>query len=155
MPRRTRTDLIVFHCSATRATQNIGATEIDRMHRDRGFDRIGYHFVIKRDGSLEQGRELDEVGAHVQGHNSNSVGVCMVGGLDEKGNGIRNDVAHYTPAQISTARVVVAFLRKLYPSARVTGHRDLSPDTDRSGTIEPREWLKTCPGFDAAMLFAL
>ena len=62
---------------------NTDAAEIDRWHRERGWLKIGYHFVIKRDGTIEEGRHVDEVGAHAKGHNSTSVSVCMIGGVAE------------------------------------------------------------------------
>jgi hypothetical protein len=84
MTNRSKTNWIVLHCSATRASQvNIGAKDIRRWHKDKGWADIGYHYVIKRDGTLEKGRALDAVGAHVEGHNSDSVGVCLVGGLND------------------------------------------------------------------------
>jgi N-acetyl-anhydromuramyl-L-alanine amidase AmpD len=153
--KRTGTDLIVFHCSATKPSQHIGRAQIEEWHVARGFSSIGYHFVITRAGDLELGRPLEEIGAHVEGYNGRSVGVCMVGGLDERGGALQNAPNQFTAAQWATAKIVVAFLRRLYPEARVCGHRDLSPDKNHDGKIEPREWLKTCPGFDAAMQFAV
>lgn len=150
MTIRQRTDLIVIHCSATKPSQHIGRAQIEEWHLAKGWSGIGYHFVITRAGDLETGRPLEEVGAHVQGYNAHSVGVCMVGGLDDLGRAIQNAPAQFTTAQWDTARVLVAFLRKLYPAAKVVGHRDLSPDKNQDGKIQPAEWLKTCPGFDAA-----
>ena len=85
MQKRSETEKIIIHCSATRPSQDIGSNDIDRWHREKGWLKIGYHLVITRDGTLELGRDLDEVGAHAYGHNANSVGVCMVGGIDEDG----------------------------------------------------------------------
>lgn len=153
MAVRQMTNLIVLHCSATRRAQDIGRQQLEEWHLARGFSSIGYHFVIRRNGDLEAGRPLEEIGAHVEGFNSRSVGVCMVGGLDDAGQPFANEPDQFTAAQWQTARTVIAFLRKLYPLARVCGHRDLSPDANNDGKIQPREWLKTCPGFDAAMLF--
>lgn len=150
MISRDHTDLIVIHCSATKPSQHIGRAQIREWHLAKGWSDIGYHFVITRAGDLEAGRPLDQVGAHVQGFNGSSVGVCMVGGLDELGRSFQNAPTQFTPAQWSTAKILVAFLRKLYPNARITGHRDLSPDKNMDGKITPNEWLKTCPGFDAA-----
>lgn len=153
MAKRQRTDLIVFHCSATRPSQHIGRETIEEWHLSRGFSSIGYHFVITRAGDLQTGRPLEDIGAHVQGYNAASVAVCMVGGLDHNGHEFANAPQAFTPQQWDTARVLVAFLRKLYPEAKILGHRDLSPDTNKDGKIEPREWLKSCPGFDAAAQF--
>lgn len=149
MPQRNSTALIVFHCSATKPSQDIGRREIEEWHLAKGWSAIGYHFVIRRDGRLELGRPMGDIGAHVEGYNSSSVGVCMVGGLLEDGTGEPNDVKKFTPAQWLTAHLVAQFLRLAYPDARLCGHRDLSPDLNHDGKIQPREWLKTCPGFDA------
>jgi N-acetylmuramoyl-L-alanine amidase len=153
MARRNNTTLIVLHCSATKPSQDIGADTIAEWHISRGFGGIGYHFVIRRNGALEAGRPLEDIGAHVAGHNSNSVGVCMVGGLDDQGRSFSNSPDQYTGEQWVTVNAVIDFLRALYPAAKVCGHRDLSPDLNRDGRIEPSEWLKTCPGFDAGKLF--
>jgi len=155
MTARQRTDLIVFHCSATKPNQHIGVEQITEWHVAKGWQTVGYHFVITRAGDLQLGRPLTDIGAHVQGFNAHSVGVCMVGGLDDLGRPLVNGPQMFTPAQWETARLLVAFLRRLYPEARVTGHRDLSPDANKDGKIQQSEWLKTCPGFDAAIEFAV
>lgn len=69
---------IVVHCSATKPVQDIGRKEIDIMHKERGFDEVGYHFIIRQNGVIESGRSLDKVGAHASGHNSHSWGESMV-----------------------------------------------------------------------------
>lgn len=153
--KRTGTDLIVLHCSATKPNQHIGAAQITEWHLAKGWTAIGYHFVITRAGDLELGRPVDEVGAHVTGFNGRSVGICMVGGLDPEGRELVHAPQMFTPAQWDTARVLVAYLRKLYPDARVCGHRDLSPDKNQDGKLQQSEWLKSCPGFDAAQQFAV
>ncbi len=156
MATRKLTDLIVLHCSATKPSQvNVDRDLIDAWHKAKGWSGIGYHFVIKRDGTLQVGRPLEEVGAHVEGFNSHSVGICMVGGLDENGKGVIADRYAFTTSQWITAHTLIPMLRKIWPDARVVGHRDLSPDKDGDGTVEQSEWLKTCPGFDAAKEFAL
>lgn len=146
MAKRTKTDTIVVHCSATQPTQDIGADTIRKWHKEQGWQDIGYHLVIRRNGMLEFGRKLDEVGAHVQGHNATSVGICLVGGIDAKGKAEDN----FTPAQYQMLRAVLNFLAALYPNARkkIVGHRDLSPDKNGDGQITPNEWIKECPCFD-------
>ena len=79
-------DSIIVHCSATKAGQDFTAADIDRWHRERGFNGIGYHYVIRLDGRLEKGREIDLAGAHSKGWNERSVGICYIGGLDENGH---------------------------------------------------------------------
>ena len=142
-PFRNRTDFIVWHCAATRPSWNGGAADIDTMHRKNGWDGIGYHFVIRRDGRIETGEDLAKVGAHVQGHNSVSVGVCLVGGVDEKGKAENN----FTAAQWESAKVLYQLLSLIYREASHCGHRDLSPDKNGDGVIKPGEWLKMCPCF--------
>ena len=77
---RYETNYIVIHCSATRPSQDIGVKEIDRWHRERGFIKVGYGTVIRRNGEIERGRDDDDVQAHCKGYNSVSTSVCLVGG---------------------------------------------------------------------------
>jgi len=144
MSTRARTDYIVIHCSATKPTQDVDAAAIDEWHRARGWAGIGYHLVIKRDGTVEPGRPLDSAGAHVRGYNSRSIGVCMVGGIDPDGSSADN----FTDWQWVSADAVVDFLRRMYPDAVIVGHRDLSPDANADGIIDQNDWLKDCPCFD-------
>lgn len=137
---------IVIHCSATKPNQDIGAAEIDKMHKARGFSSIGYHYVITLNGVIEKGRPEETVGAHVKGYNSQSIGVCYVGGLDE--NGKAKDTRNED--QFKALSALVKDLSKRYPNAKVLGHRDLSPDTNGNGVIERHEWLKECPCFDVS-----
>lgn len=120
--------------------------EIDQWHQARGFKRseefrkrfnsdllaIGYHFVIYPNGAIATGRHLDEVGAHAQGFNSKSLGICMLG------------TDKFTSQQWDSLRDTVRILtgQKYYPKANIVGHRDL-PDVH-----------KTCPGFDVAAWLA-
>ena len=145
MRRRYITKFIVFHCSATPPNSDIGAQEIDDWHRERGWNEIGYHAVIRRDGTIEWGRHMDEVGAHVKGKNMQSVGVCLVGGVDASGAPADN----FTNAQLISAQLVSAVLQRAYPGAEVLGHRDLSPDLNGDGIIQKHEWVKDCPSLDA------
>lgn len=142
-PIRPRTDFIVVHCSATRASWNGGAADIDTMHRKQGWDGIGYHFVIRRDGRIEVGEDLKKVGAHVQNWNSVSVGICMVGGLGEDGK-VENN---FTDAQWQSLKRQIQTLQLTYPEAKVIGHRDCSPDKNGDGVVKSNEWVKDCPGF--------
>lgn len=153
MTRRTSTDLIVVHCSATRPQQDVDANTIREWHMAKGWQDIGYHFVIKRNGLIELGRPLEDVGAHAAGFNSRSVGICLAGGLDHEGNPLTQHPAGFTPPQHDSLALLLKTLRSIYPSATILGHRDLSPDSNHNGKIEPHEWLKTCPGFDAKTLY--
>jgi len=137
--------MIVVHCSATKAHQDVGAYEIDQWHKDRGWGMIGYHSVIRRSGEIEGGRPLNVVGAHAVGHNKNSVAVCLVGGLDPQGKPEDN----FTHEQYASLAQIISNWKSTLPNIYdVLGHRDLSPDVDGDGIVEPWEWLKSCPCFD-------
>lgn len=145
MNRRRQTKYLVVHCSATRPSSDIGADEIDDMHKRKKWDGIGYHAVIRRDGTIEFGRHFDAHGAHVLGQNYRSVGICMVGGISEANGESENN---FTDAQFLALHAILAMLTWSYPDAEVLGHRDLSPDLDGDGVVEPQEWLKDCPCFN-------
>lgn len=129
-------DQIIVHCSATRVGADITAADIDRVHRQRGFKCIGYHFVILPDGTVEAGRHPDAVGAHCLGHNSRSLGVCYIGGLDRSGK----PADTRTPAQRRALTRLLRHLLRDYPGARIYGHRDFA--------------AKACPCFDATAEYA-
>lgn len=124
---------IIVHCSATPASLDIGAAEIDAMHRQRGFAGIGYHWVIRRDGRAEAGRSEADIGAHAAGRNAGSIGVCLIGGADSAGRG----EANFTAPQMATLGRLLAQLLIRFPGARVLGHRDTGAKKD-------------CPSFDIA-----
>lgn len=130
---RVTTKFLVVHCAATKPTMDIGLREIRQWHRERGWLDIGYHYVIRRDGTVEVGRPQDVIGAHVEGHNSESLGICMAGGIDASGKPENN----FTAAQFESLRALLDKLKADYPSARIVGHRDLDPK-------------KACPSFDVA-----
>lgn len=127
---RKETNAIFVHCSATKPSMDIGVREIRQWHKEKGWLDIGYHFVIRRDGTVEAGREQSAVGSHVQGHNSDSVGVCLVGGIDGKGN----FEANFTSEQMTALRSLLVSLQVEYPKAILRAHHDVAP--------------KACPSFD-------
>lgn len=141
-------DLIVYHCSATRPSQNIGAETIDRWHRERGFLGCGYHIVIKRDGTIEdhrnsKARPYETVGAHVgdcgTGYNKRSIGVCLIGGVSE--NNVRVAEDNFTVEQMKSMLVVEAALRTAIDgNPESLGHRDLIKRTGAPA--------KACPCFE-------
>lgn len=178
-------DLLVIHCSATPSgrplSQGVPGTPgfiscaqvIDGWHAARGFARsfqarralntelvaIGYHFVLDLDGTIYSGRAVSEVGAHAQGNNAASIGICMIGGAERDGR--------YTSAQWRALAYLVRELTDTYAiqlklptrngdavSGGVCGHRDLSPDANGDGQVTSIEWLKTCPGFDVGAWLA-
>lgn len=123
-------DLIVLHCSATPEGRDVDAATIRRWHtRERGFTDIGYHFVVRLDGTVEPGRPLALIGAHCLGHNRRSIGICYIGGTDSAGRS--KDTR--TPAQRAALEALLAKLAAIYPRAQVKKHRELSPTL--------------CPGF--------
>jgi len=143
---RKATDLLVVHCAATRPTQDIGVREITQWHIQRGFDTVGYHYVIRRDGTVETGRPETAIGAHVKGHNAHSIGICLVGGVNTAGKPENS----FLPSQLAALTELLAQLRSRYPDTRILGHRDLSPDLNKDGKITPNEFIKACPSFDVA-----
>ena len=109
--------LIVVHCSAVKPDQLSSAAQIDSWHRERGFHLgIGYHYVIRRDGTIEPGRPECLIGAHchVKGHhyNTHSIGICYEGGLDARGQ--PDDTR--TAAQKATMRQLLEDLHQRYPA---------------------------------------
>ena len=145
-PNRAKTDYVVWHCSATPPSQDIGSAQIDIMHKAKGWDGIGYALVVRRDGRIETGEGLGRRGAHVKGLNSVSVGICMIGGVDENGNAENN----FTDEQWKAAKHAFEFLTLLYPDASHVGHRDLSPDSDGDGRVQKHEFLKDCPCYSVS-----
>lgn len=129
MPRKI--DEIIIHCSATPAGRDVTVADIDRWHRERGFDGIGYHYVVDINGIVRPGRPVERAGAHCLGHNARSVGVCYVGGLDAGGRATDTR----TTAQRRALSDLVVRLKALYPGATVHSHRDFA--------------AKECPCFDA------
>jgi N-acetylmuramoyl-L-alanine amidase len=122
---------IIVHCSATPALRDVSAATIDLWHRKRGFYCIGYHFVVRLDGTIENGRDINKIGAHCLGHNAHSIGICYVGGCDAD----LNPADTRTPAQKKALIELLQRLKNLYPNASIFGHRDFAP--------------KACPCFDA------
>ncbi len=135
---------LVWHCTATPEGKEFSLDSIDRMHKARGFSGIGYHKLIHLDGSVDEGRSESVIGAHVAGHNTGTLGYSYVGGLtlDGKAKDTRTGQQKATMLQLTNAAVIK------YKLKQVVGHRDLSPDKDRDGVVEPHEWTKICPCFD-------
>ena len=141
--------LIVIHCSATREDREFTEYDLDICHRRRGFNGTGYHFYIRKNGDIKSTRPLERIGAHTRGFNKESIGICYEGGLDARGN--PKDTR--TPEQRSALHLLVYQLLQQFRNARVCGHRDLSPDLDGDGTVEPWEWVKQCPCFEVSKEF--
>lgn len=136
---------IVVHCTGTRFDHSYTPEMLAADHRRRGFLMPGYHFYIRKDGVIHPLRPLHLEGAHVLGHNHESIGVCYEGGV--LANWMTADTR--TERQhLALERLLIALLRR-YPQVSIVGHRDLSPDQNGDGQIEPWEWVKACPCFDA------
>lgn len=116
-------DTVWIHCSAA-SRASIDADEVDSWHRKRGWDGIGYHYFIKTDGTLEEGRPLERTGAHVKGHNKRSIGICL--------NGL--NVGDFTQAQFDTLRKLCRQIDDAYGGMRFRGHNEVA--------------AKACPVFD-------
>jgi hypothetical protein len=121
-----RINSIIIHCSDS----DFGnAIWIDRIHReDKGFDNIGYHYVICRDGRLETGRDIGISGAHAYGFNQYSVGICLIGKPV-------NDRCRFTVEQLLSAKALCNQLMKDYNIETIYGHRNVNNK-------------KVCPGMD-------
>lgn len=130
--------LIIIHCSAVGPRQESGVREIDRWHRQRGWKNgCGYHYVVRRDGTVETGRPLEMVGAHCLNHNRHSIGICYEGGLD----GFGQPADTRTPAQRTALRELLEQLHGQFPNAIITGHNVFNPQ-------------KACPCFNAMLEYA-
>jgi N-acetylmuramoyl-L-alanine amidase len=121
---------IIIHCSATVEGQDFNIDNIDRWHKARGWSSVGYHYVIRLDGTLEKGRKLKDIGAHAKYHNRESIGICYIGGLDEQ----KQPKDTRTPEQDITLVNLLTYLRGRFPDAKIIGHNEVS--------------AKACPSFD-------
>lgn len=135
---KRRIDYIVIHCSVTKEGQNFTVDDLRKWHtapkpKGRGWSDIGYHYVIHLDGSVHIGRDVDLIGAHVENYNSNSIGICYIGGVDASGKA--KDTR--TTAQKNSLVNLLKTMREKYPNAKIQGHRDF-PNV-----------AKACPSFDA------
>lgn len=133
-------DSIILHCSATPEGANFHAADIDRWHRRRGFAQIGYHYVIDLDGTIETGRPENIPGAHCQGHNLHSIGICYIGGLATDGHTPKDT---RTPEQTQALLALLRTLRTRYPSATIHGHNEFAPKA--CPAFDVQQWLKQTP----------
>lgn len=122
---------IIVHCTATPEGMDYTVERIRQQHKAQGWADIGYHYVIYRDGSIHNGRSVDLIGAHCVGQNANSIGVCYVGGCDKR----MKEKDTRTEPQKKALVKLLKDLKRIYPNAKIYGHRDFSS--------------KACPSFDA------
>lgn len=136
---KRRINSIIVHCSATPEGRDYTVDQIKKDHKEQGWSDIGYHYVIYRDGSIHEGRNVDIIGAHCEGYNSNSIGVCYIGGLENKPNVEYKKLKAKdtrTEAQKRALIELLSKLKKYYPGAKIYGHHDFNKGKD-------------CPSFDA------
>lgn len=136
---KRRINSIIVHCSATPEGRDYTVEQIKKDHKEQGWSDIGYHYVIYRDGSIHEGRNVDIIGAHCEGYNSNSIGVCYIGGLENKPNVEYKKLKAKdtrTEAQKRALIELLSKLKKYYPGAKIYGHHDFNKGKD-------------CPSFDA------
>lgn len=122
---------IIIHCADTPDTMDIGVKEIRQWHKARGWSDVGYHFVVRRDGTVEIGREVEVIGAHAYRNNTDTLGICLVGGKPG---------FNFTFSQLVATRDLIETLREQFGPLTVIGHRDVDAG-------------KLCPTFDAGTLF--
>ena len=128
---------IIVHCSATPEGKDFTVQDIDAWHRQRGFRKIGYHYVVYRDGSYHRGRQDSEIGAHCTGQNADSIGICYIGGCAKDGKTPKDT---RTEAQKKALITLLRTLKARYPKATIHGHREFAN--------------KACPSFDAKKEYA-
>lgn len=124
---------LIVHCSATPEGKDIKTETIRDWHiKGNHWADIGYHYVIELDGSIHKGRDEDTIGAHCKGQNTNSIGICYVGGVDKDGKTPKDT---RTSAQKQALIRLLKKLKKKYPNATIHGHREFA--------------AKACPSFNA------
>ncbi len=154
MARRKTTTHLIIHCAATPPSMDVGAAKIRDWHvNGNGWSDIGYQWVIRRDGTVEKGRAIDQVGAHA-GYNWNyrSVGVCMAGGVTQatrrvNGRLVRDPEDNFTQAQFDALAKLIVEMDEKYGDLEVIGHRD-------TYALDGLPQLKACPSFDVAAWLA-
>jgi N-acetylmuramoyl-L-alanine amidase len=140
MARRLLSNIntIILHCSATPEGREVLVTDIDRWHRKRGWDMIGYHYFIDLEGVIWKGRELEQIGAHAKGNNFSSVGICYAGGMDADNKKPKDTLT--SDQQDSMSNLIMGLGTVLQQPLKVIGHNDISN--------------KACPSFDVRQKFA-
>lgn len=131
---------LIIHCAATPEGRDYTVEDIRNWHKKQGWSDIGYHYVIYRDGTIAKGRDVNLIGAHCSkgNHNSHSIGICYIGGVDKGGKKAKDT---RTEQQKKSLLSLLRDLKKLYPGAKIYGHHDFDPGKD-------------CPSFDARKEYA-
>ena len=134
---------IAVHCTAS--SQHTTIKELQQEFKRKGWKNPGYHYVVAADGTITQLLDEDKVSNGVKGYNSVLINVAYIGGIDAEGKPVDNRTA----AQKASLAGLLSVLHKKSPTATIQGHRDFSPDRNHNGRIEPSEYIKACPCFDA------
>jgi len=129
---------IVIHCTATPEGREHDVADITRWHKARGFNTIGYHFLIHIDGTIERGRSIKKSGAHTSGQNQDSIGIAYVGGMAKDMSKAKD--TRTTAQKDSLIKLMIKLIYKYNADMQIFGHRDFSP--------------KACPSFDAKLEYA-
>ena len=139
MELRKKTDSIIIHCAATKASMDIGYKEIRKWHvEDNGWDDVGYHFIIRRNGQLEKARPEGYSGAHAPSHNSRSIGICLVGGMADDGGPENN----FTLEQFLSLKDTINMVLEKYPQIKeILGHSDVQDNKPNCPGFNLKEWL--------------
>lgn len=141
-------NIIFVHCTAGNQRQKI--TDLLAEFRMKGWKNPGYHYVVDADGVTHQLLSVEKVSNGVRGFNAHSINVAYLGGIDAKGRPVDNR----TEAQKIELRELLQVLHKQFPEAKIMGHRDISPDVNHNGKVDPKERIKECPCFDALTEYA-
>lgn len=135
---------IFVHCTAGSQKQTLSSLERE-FYVHKGWKNPGYHYVVFPDGNVVQMLDEEKVSNGVHGYNSTSINVAYVGGIDQNGKAIDNR----TDQQKESLRSILKKLKAKYPKSMILGHRDISPDKNHNGKVDPWERIKACPCFDA------
>lgn len=134
---------IFVHCTAGSQRQTVA--DLQAEFKRKGWKNPGYHYVIQADGTVKQLLGEQFVSNGVKGYNSTSLNVAYMGGIDADGKAVDNR----TDAQKASLLTLLKELKERYPKAEILGHRDISPDTNGNGIVDPWERIKECPCFNA------
>ena len=133
-------DYLVVHCTA--GSQDQKTQDIKHYWaKVLGWKSYGYHYLINKDGTIENLTDIKHPTNGVKGYNSNSIHICYKGGQGGKDT--------RTIEQKAALERILKTLKVMFPKAKIMGHRDFSPDRNKDGKIDSKDWIKLCPCFDA------
>lgn len=135
-------EMLVVHCAATKASMDVGVNQIDYWHRQRGFEGVGYNWVIRRDGTIEAGRPETIPGAHAAGYNRNALSICLVGGLNDKTGKAENN---FTDEQFASLYLKAFDMIGMWHLTAMVGHRDLPNVAKDCPCFDVKKWVSNYP----------